>query len=86
MAQLHNHAETWSPSRDFSKRRFDYDGLFNDDAGAGLPNREAWALLPDHHRQAYELVARRVKQVMDDWGKSPHVYGLIHGDCGIERR
>ncbi|MDD3731972.1 MAG: phosphotransferase [candidate division Zixibacteria bacterium] len=84
MAQLHNHAAKWSRLNNIDKRRFDYDGLFNDDAGAGIPNREAWALLPDSHRQAYEIIARRVRLVTDDWGKNSDIYGLIHGDCGID--
>lgn len=84
MAQLHNHAETWSPADGHGKRRFDYDGLFKDNAGAGIPNSEAWALLPDRYRGAYEKVARRFGKVANDWGKGPEVYGLIHGDCGID--
>ncbi|MBN1211961.1 MAG: phosphotransferase [candidate division Zixibacteria bacterium] len=84
MAQLHNHAARWSPPKGLSKRRFDYDGLFYDNAGAELSNREAWPYLTDRHRKAYEEIARKVKLVMDDRGKKPDVYGLIHGDCGID--
>jgi len=29
-------------------------------------------------------VARKMKQVMDDLGENPEVYGLIHGDCGVD--
>jgi Ser/Thr protein kinase RdoA (MazF antagonist) len=84
MAQLHNHAEKWRASNHLVKRRFDYDGLFIDDAGAGIPNSVAWDLLPPRHKEAYSVVARKTKLLMDDWGRNPDVYGLIHGDCGID--
>ena len=84
MAQLHNHAARWRPPKDLNKRRFDRDGLFSDDAGAGLPNREAWPLLPKRYKEPFETVARVAEQVMDGLGKNPDVYGLIHGDCGVD--
>ena len=84
MAQLHNHAEKWRAPDDLVKRRFDYDGLFIDDAGAGIPNGAAWDLLPPRHKEAYSIVARETELLMNDWGKDPDVYGLIHGDCGID--
>jgi len=84
MAQLHNHAEKWKPPRSSAKRRFDYDGLFKDDAGAGFPHSRVWPLLTDRYLQPYEVVAKKVKRVMNDWGRHKDVYGLIHGDCGVD--
>jgi len=84
MAKLHSHASKWSAPIGLTKRRFDYDGLFNDDVGAGLPNSAAWLLLPHRYRRSFEVVSRKVKQVMDDWGTDPDIYGLIHGDCGVD--
>ena len=84
MAQLHNQAEQWRAPNDLVKRRFDYDGLFCDDAGAGIPNSAAWDLLPPRHKEVYSIIARKTKLLMNDWGKTPSVYGLIHGDCGID--
>ncbi|UCD95540.1 MAG: phosphotransferase, partial [Candidatus Zixiibacteriota bacterium] len=84
MAQLHNHAAHWRPPKNLTKRRFDWIGLFRDDAGAGLPNSKAWPLLPHQYREPFEIVARKTKHVMDELGKSTDVYGLIHGDCGVD--
>jgi len=84
MAQLHNHAAGWQPPKSLTKRRFDYDGLFNDDAGAGFPNRAVWPLLPDRHSQVYRVIAARVKRLINTCGKGPDVFGLIHGDCGVD--
>jgi len=84
MAQLHNHAERWRPPTGLTKRRFDSDGLFKDDVGAGLPNSEAWALLPRNYLNPFEIVAQKTTQVMKKLGKGSDVYGLIHGDCGVD--
>jgi Ser/Thr protein kinase RdoA (MazF antagonist) len=84
MARLHNHSARWKPPAGLTKRRFDRDGLFEDDAGAGLPNSEAWALLQRKYRGPFESVAEKTGQLMRRWGKDPQLYGLIHGDCGVD--
>ncbi len=84
MAQLHNHASAWNMPSGLTKRCYDYSGFFSNDAGAGLPNSEAWSLLSDECRLTFDEVARRVKRVMMDWDKRRDVYGLIHADCGVD--
>jgi Ser/Thr protein kinase RdoA (MazF antagonist) len=84
MARLHNFASRWQPPAGLTKRRFDWDGLFQDDVGSGLPNAEAWALLSPGHREPFALVAQQVRDVMDAWGQGPDVYGLIHGDLAVD--
>jgi Ser/Thr protein kinase RdoA (MazF antagonist) len=84
MARLHHFAAHWQPPAGITKRKFDWDGLFRDDAGAGIPASEAWSLLPQEYVKPFEVVASKVKQVMDAWGKGPDVYGLIHGDLGLD--
>lgn len=84
LARLHNHASIWRPPGHLTKRSFDWNGLFKDDAGAGIPNAEAWPLLPDYYRKPDCAVAQRVKRLMGKWRKNPDVYGLIHGDCGVD--
>jgi len=84
LARLHNFAAQWQPPQGSIKRQFDWDGLFQNDVGSGMPNAEAWALLSPVHREAFAFVAQRIREVMDDWGKGPDVYGLIHGDLGID--
>ncbi|MGD8628865.1 MAG: phosphotransferase [bacterium] len=84
MAELHNHAAGWRPPKDHSKRRYDWNGLFRDDAGSGIPAEDAWALMPAAHVKFFRAVAGRVKKVMAAWGEGPDVYGLIHGDLGVD--
>ena len=84
MAQLHNYSAKWPIPISRAKRSFDYAGLFIDDAGAGMTNGEAWAYLPDHYRKPCQMVAQEVGRVMKRWGRSADVFGLIHGDCGLD--
>jgi len=84
MARMHDVAVRWQPPAGLSKRRFDWDGLFQNDVGSGMPNAEAWALLPERWRGAFEVVAQRTRQVMESWGQGPEVYGLIHGDLAVD--
>lgn len=84
MARLHHHAAHWQPPPGLAKREYDWDGLFRDDAGAGIPASEAWSLLPQQYVKPFEVITKKVKQVMDEWGKAPDVYGLIHADLGLD--
>jgi Ser/Thr protein kinase RdoA (MazF antagonist) len=84
MARLHDYAAQWRPPSGLTKRRYDWNGLFKDDSGTGMPASEAWALLPHTCREPFEVVARRVKQVMNELGQGPDVYGLIHADLGVD--
>ena len=84
MARLHQFSIQWQPPAGLSKRRFDWDGLFQNDVGSGIPNAEAWVLLSPIHRQAFSFVAEQLRQVMEDWGQDLDVFGLIHGDLGVD--
>lgn len=84
MARLHNFSVRWQPPAGLSRRRFDWDGLFQNDVGSGMTNAQAWGLLSSLDREAFAFVAERVREVMDDWGQDPDVFGLIHGDLGVD--
>ncbi len=84
MARLHNFAVQWQLPACPTKRRYDWDGLFQDDAGSGMTNRAAWSLLPPSCAESFQIVARRVRQAMDELGRGPDVYGLIHADLGVD--
>ena len=84
MARLHNFATQWQPPLGLCKRKFDWNGLFRNDVGSGMANAEAWSLLSPLHSEAFSFVAERVREVMDDWGEGPDVFGLIHGDLGVD--
>ena len=84
MAQLHNFSSQWQTPASAGKRKFDCHGLFRNDAGSGMANAEAWALLSPRSRKAFSFVAEQVREVMEEWGRGPDVFGLIHGDLGVD--
>jgi Ser/Thr protein kinase RdoA (MazF antagonist) len=84
MARLHRFATRWQPPAGLTKRRFDWEGLFQNDVGSGMPNAEVWKLLSPCDRESFAFVAQQVRDVMDAWGTSPEVYGLIHGDLAVD--
>jgi len=84
MAQLHEHAVQWHPPQGFTRRHWDWDGLFGDTAGFGVPARVLWAEIPEPDFEPLETVARHVWQVMDELGKGKDVYGLIHSDLAVQ--
>jgi Ser/Thr protein kinase RdoA (MazF antagonist) len=53
-------------------------------AGLDLSIDEVWSLLPQPYVEPFQVVTRRVRQVMDELGQSPDVYGLIHADLGVD--
>lgn len=84
MARLHTFSAAWSPAPSPLKRHFDWDGLFQNDVGSGMPNAEAWTLLPPEHHKAFSLVAEKIREDMANWGQGREVYGLIHGDLALD--
>jgi Ser/Thr protein kinase RdoA (MazF antagonist) len=84
MAKMHEFTSQWVLPAGLNKRKFDWDGLFMDDCGEGVPSREAWAWLPPHCIEPFKEITREVQQLMTSWGKSPEIYGLVHGDLGMD--
>ncbi len=79
IARLHNHAARWQPPPDFTRRHWDWDGLFGDDTGFNLCG-QAWALLPRPCHDAFRIVANQVRGVTRQLGQEADAYGLIHAD------
>jgi Ser/Thr protein kinase RdoA (MazF antagonist) len=80
MAHLHAYTALWPLPPGFSRRRWDWEGLFGDDAGFNLPAAEVWALLPEPYAGRFRVVADRARQVMDELSQGPDAFGLIHAD------
>ncbi len=84
LARIHNFTQQWQPPLKHTKRQYDWEGLFMNDAEIGLPTGESWNFLPKPWAVAFEAVACKTRQLMDAWGKLPVVYGLIHADVGLD--
>lgn len=84
MAKMHNFSSQWQILPGNTKRHYDWEGLFMNDAEVNLPAGESWKLLPQPWVEPFKIIARQSRQLMDSWGKGPDVYGLIHADIGMD--
>ena len=83
MAGLHDHSANWQHSTDFTRPRYDWDGLYGDNDFVKASASEAWAQIPDQYLQPFESVVYQVKDVMAEFGQDVDAFGLIHADIGI---
>ncbi len=83
MGQLHEHALNWQRPKGFTRRHRDWDGLFGDGAGFEFPAAELWEAIPQRFREPFEIVTGQIRQVMDELGKEPDAYGLVHADLDV---
>ncbi len=84
MAQFHNFSQGWQHKDCPTKRRYDWQGFFVNDVGSGMPNGEAWELLPGNWRAAFRSVATRLDTHIAEKGEGKDVWGLIHADLGLD--
>ena len=81
MARVHSHAEQWQPPENFTRPRWDWNGLFGEGAGYSINNGDRiWQLTPQPYRHLFQAVGDRVRRAMDTIGQDPKQFGLIHGD------
>jgi Ser/Thr protein kinase RdoA (MazF antagonist) len=78
-ARIHNHGETWSQPEGFSLLVWDEDGFFGETGAICGRYCDLATLTGDQlallHR-ARDLTAR----ALEEFGKAPDRYGLVHGD------
>jgi Ser/Thr protein kinase RdoA (MazF antagonist) len=84
MARLHEHTSKWRPPAGFTRRRWDWEGLFGDDAGFGVPAAEVWRELPKVARDPVRRAGDAARELMLRLGTEPEAYGLIHADLHFE--
>lgn len=86
MAKLHNFSARWQRPSGLTKRHHDWNGMFRDNPAAGfdLSIDEVWAFLPQPYVEPFQVVTQRMRQVMDELGRGPDVYGLIHADLATD--
>jgi Ser/Thr protein kinase RdoA (MazF antagonist) len=83
MARLHQHAAGWQPPAGFTRRHWDWEGLFGDHAGFSLAGSKVWELLPQSYYAPFKTVADQVRRVMDELGKGLDAFGLLHADLTL---
>lgn len=84
MARLHEHALKWKLPGGFTRRQNDWDGMFGDGARFEFPAAELWEAIPPRFRGPFEHVTGRVRRVMEELGRGPDAYGLVHSDLDVK--
>ncbi len=85
MARLHNHADGWSPPKEFVRIRWDWETFFGDTMEYGGHNAaDVWNLVPTDLRRMFDEVAILVGKTMDHLGTDSETFGLIHADLHLE--
>jgi Ser/Thr protein kinase RdoA (MazF antagonist) len=84
IAQFQNHSSRWNPPLGFVRRHYDRNGLWGDDTGTGYKADQVIPLIPQKYSGSFHEATFRVEKLMEDWGKGPDVYGLIHADLGTD--
>jgi Ser/Thr protein kinase RdoA (MazF antagonist) len=82
IALLHKHGETYQVSKGFIRKHWDLEGLKGE--MLDVPPAQAYAALTEQERDVVRDAEKIVKEGMDALGRSPKVYGLIHGDLHLK--
>jgi Ser/Thr protein kinase RdoA (MazF antagonist) len=83
VARLHAFAAGWQPPEGFERYVWDWEGLLGG-RGFGHTVEELVASMPEHLQEPFRIVSREARAVMEDLGKGPDAYGMVHGDMYLE--
>jgi len=84
MAKMHNFSQQWTLPPEDTKRHYDWNGLFMNDAEINLQPGESWNYLPKDWVKPFRIVTDQFQQLIEEWGFGQEVYGLIHADMGLD--
>ncbi|MEM9418718.1 MAG: phosphotransferase [Planctomycetota bacterium] len=79
MAQLHQHAATWSPPFELNVNRWDGPTLMGRHKALGI-EPDVWDELPAKESDLFAACEERLTSALDKLGQGPDVFGLIHAD------
>lgn len=84
MGKMHKQAQDWKPPKGFTRRSWDWEGLYGDGAGFDPPAQKVRETIPKSHQNTFVKVTDKVQEAINDLGKGRKVYGLIHADIAID--
>jgi Ser/Thr protein kinase RdoA (MazF antagonist) len=79
VAQLHEFAAGWQPPAGFTRPHWDWEAQL----GGSMfdhSREELVASMPPQFQEPFQAVSLDARRVMEDLGKGPDAYGLIHAD------
>jgi len=79
VAQMHNFSAGWQPPTEFTRPVWDWDSQL----GGSMfrhPLEEVVDSIPPKFLEPFQVISRKAKQILDEFGKGSDAYGLIHSD------
>lgn len=83
VARLHAFAAGWQPPDRFERFVWDWEGLLGG-RGFDYGVEELVASMPVRLQEPFRVVSTQARTVMEDLGKRPDAYGMVHGDMTAE--
>ncbi|NWF96938.1 MAG: phosphotransferase [Candidatus Thorarchaeota archaeon] len=80
---LHRHAMSWKPPAGFTRRHWDWEGLYGHGSGFMVPGERVRSSIPAPYREGFDRTTLRVREVMEELGRGRGAYGLIHADIAL---
>ncbi len=78
IAALHQHGRRFQPSRDFTRKHWDYAGISG--KLLNIPVERVYAAFNENEMAVIRQAEKLVKEATDELEKTSEVYGLIHAD------
>ncbi|MEW5826299.1 MAG: phosphotransferase [Candidatus Bipolaricaulota bacterium] len=83
MARMHVQASGWTPPSEFTRWRYDWEGLFGDANPTGVRAAVAHQHITPQVRPAYDAAVDRLRDVMAELGTGRSAFGLVHADIAF---
>ena len=80
LGQLHDHAEHLPILENFTRPRWNWNGLFGDMAGYSNDGARVWELTPQPYRNLFENISKKFHKTVALLKADTRNFGLIHGD------
>ncbi len=83
VGRMHEQSKNWKRPKCFARPQWDWEGLFGDGFGYGVPAKETHSAIPKVHQSIFNETLRKVQETTEQLGKGKNVYGLIHADLSL---
>jgi Ser/Thr protein kinase RdoA (MazF antagonist) len=77
--KLHNFSEKWQPPVGFTRPHWDWEGQLGGREFRN-PMEKILDAMPKKYLEAFQIVSKETKEIMEAFGKGSDAYGMIHAD------
>ncbi len=84
IGRMQSQSIDWRKPKGFSRPHWDWDGLYGEGFQYGFEPEAARNSIPKGYHAAFTSAIEKVREGMEQLGKTKKVYGLIHADLGVD--